>query len=277
MIINKVLGWLPIVSSSWFVFFLFLANGHPKNLMSLAALGWLLPLAALLVFSLELRGRLSLVSLWLPTVSLLLSFTSIFIFLDRLLSRQVLLGGAAVILYLDFFYLYLFVSRGAPAQAPHQSKHDTGQAQVYNHRVLARANFNFIFLSVFLGVSAIFAWSVFLANTLWPLLIIIFLLITGLTGLMLYEHLTAFGKIVSPALWLLAVVIGLLAAQFFWVLNLWPVGFLIKGAVFSLLVYFLIYLARAWLAETFNRRTVWKVFILCLATIVIILLMARWV
>jgi len=260
---NKLSAYLPLAASAWFAVWLFWAERQPKSLFSLLVLGALLPAVAILLLGWRLHATApgpapesrqggarygAGTSWWLPMSGLLLSLLAIFIFLDRPLYRYLLLGAGAVLLYLGFFYALLCARRPT----------------VNHRRLLQKINLNFLALTIFFSSAALFAWSIFIANIFWPLLLIVFLVMGILAAVAVPDR-------------LFALVIAILSAQFFWVMNLWPVGFLIKGAVFSLLMYFLIYLARGWLSETFNRRQASRVFGLCLATAIIILLLARWI
>lgn len=258
--VKKLSALAPLLASGWFVYFLFLANRDPKSLLNFTVLSLLLPVILIFIFVLELPRHASQMSVWFPTLALLLSLPGIFIFLDRPLSRQFLIGGGGLLVYLSTHYLYLFV---------------TGRS-AYVRDLLKRINLHLIFLSIFFSAGAVFAWSVFIAQALWPLLMVIFLTTAALAGAALYEDLSAAGKS-APAGWLLALIIAALSAQFFWALNLWPVGFLIKGAVFSLIIGFLILLAKDFLLDTFNRRRALKIFSFCFILAAVVLFLARWV
>ncbi len=258
----KLISLIPLAASVWFAAFLFLANRAPKSLVSWLALGAAAPLALLgrFVWSRRQTGEWLLA---LPSLALFLSIAGLFIFLDRPASRYFLIGGSLALVYLDFYFLNLY------------ARHATN----YNRRLLQKSNANFIILAIFFSSAALFAWSVFIAHTVWPLVLAIFFIILFLTKAALPWWLDSAetAALKNQLGWLFALVAGLLAAQFFWVLNWWPAGFLIKGAVFTLDVYFMIYLARSWLAETLNRRQINRLAGLFLAIIIIILLLARWI
>lgn len=261
VLLKRLPALWPFFAASWFSLFLFLANRNPKFLVSLLIFSLLLPAAMIFFYSFRLPSDFPRLIFWLPALPLFLALAVLLVFLDRPLLRQILIGGAFVLTYLIFYYFSLFRS----SEAAHLKF------------LFKKINWNLFILTVFFSAASLFAWGIFIAHQLWPGLIAVFLLVTTLAFTVFYENLWTAGKIVPSGVWLFSVIVGILAAQFFWALNFWPVGFLTKGAIFAIITGYLVYLTKHFLLETFNRRRALKIFGLCLLLVVIILFLARWV
>lgn len=251
---SRIFSGLAVI---WFLVFWELANYYPAFLLVCGLLAWLLP-AAVLVFWLYRVRQQKLPAHHLAAAFVFFAFSlSFFLSLvDRSAWRQLIIVFSGFILYFDLTSLPLFVK--------HHKNYAVGSLEQINLAMLV--------WSVWLFSCFFFGWVTFLAKVFWPIL----LAAAGFFFLAFWE-IFFLRKIDWKKSYQYSLVLSVLAVEFFWAVSLLPVGFVIKGLVFSLLALYLAYLGQGWLLEIYSRRraAAWGVVISML--IVIVLGMARWI
>lgn len=254
MIWPRIFSNLAII---WFLVFWELANYYPTFLLVFGLIAWLLPAMVLIFWLYRVRQQK------LPTHHLAMSFIffafglSFFLpLVDRPSLRQVVIIFSGFTLYFDLSSLPLF--------ARHHPSYAVGSLEQINLAMLG--------WSIFLTSSFFFGWATFLAKIFWPIL----LAVAGAFFLIFWE-IFFLRKMDWKKSYQHSLILGLLAVEFFWAVALWPIGFVTKGLIFSLLVLYLAYLGQGWLLEIYSRRRAAAWGIVTGLLIIIILGAARWI
>lgn len=246
-----------LISAGFYVFFLELAISFSGQLFWFGLLAILVPVVISSWFFYRFRKiKLASHPLRLPFYFLLLGGFLLMVFADRPVLRQLLIIFTGLLIFLDLYFLYIFTRR----------------SKEYPTKSLEQINIALIFFSLFSIWTVIFGWVAFLANIFWPALVagalVSWVLIFEFLKLRLVES--------RPASFL-AVVLSVLAVEFFWALSLWPIGFIIKGWLLMVILGFIVYGTAAWQ----NKNFVWKSYVAYLAVFLMItaavLSTARWV
>lgn len=251
---SRIFSFLAVV---WFLVFWELANYYPAFLVVFGVVAWLLP-AVVLVFWLYRvrRQKMPVHHLALAFIFFVMGLSFFLPLVDRPALRQVVIIFSGFILYFDLASLPLFARR-------HQN---------YAVGSLEQINLAMLGWSIFLFSSFFFGWATFLAKIFWPIL----LAVAGFFFLAFWE-IFFLRKIDWKKSYQHSLILGLLAMEFFWAVAIWPVGFVTKGLVFSLLALYLAYLGQGWLLGINNRRRFLTLGIVVGLLIIIILGMARWI
>lgn len=248
--------FLPL--SSTFLFFVFweIANKLP-NQMLYWGLGGLI-VALISVFFLRrvwLKEKIEFKIFWSSLFLFLVGSFLIFIFLDRPLYRQMIIGLTCFSFFLEMYYAALYLR----------------QKKEFYLSNLAVLNEFFPVLSFGFLVAGFFGWLVFLKPVLW-LFVVLVCLISVQTGYNLFYNSLGKKFIFSP-LW----VVSLIAAEMFWAINFLPVGFLVKGFILTLVWWvFSKILIEYGKKENKQKVRIHVYFLLAIILIVIILFSARW-
>ena len=251
-------GWLvPLLAAGGFIGLLELANYYSTWLILFGGLAVAWPILCS-GFFLRLHRRAGLVThhFSLPFLSLIVSAFLIFIFIDRSLLRQIIVTVAGILVYLDFFYLSL-LARGSAKYPP---------------RALERIGSVLLAISAFFIFSALFGWITFLANTFWPTMVLALLIswLLGFESLLLNHRETAKVAFIS-------LIVSVLIMEFFWVISLWPLGFLIKGWILSIVMLNSLGIASDYVDKRFNPKKTLIRGVFSVILIVLIILLARWI
>ncbi|MEK7189726.1 MAG: hypothetical protein AAB666_01960 [Patescibacteria group bacterium] len=254
MLWSRAFSFLAVV---WFLVFWELANYYPAFLLVFGLLAWLGPAAVLAFWLYRVkRQKLPMHHLALAFLFFAIGLSFFLPLVDRPSTRQALIVFSGFLLYFDLSSLPLFVN--------HHKNYAVGSLEQINLAMLA--------WSIFLFSCFFFGWATFLAKIFWPIL----LAVAGFFFLAFWE-MFFLRKIDWKKSYQHSLILSILAVEFFWAVAIWPVGFVTKGLVFSLLVLFLAFLGQGWLLGTYTRRRFagWGVAIGIL--IIIILGMARWI
>lgn len=248
---------ISILSALWFLFFLELAVRYPSRLLSweTAALAGPLFFLAALLFKVR-KQNLSVHRLGAPLAFLLSGAFLLLIFVDRSFSRQILIAVVSLFVYLELFYLALFVF----------------QAKGYPVGGLEQLNVEVLVLSFLLFSFSLFGWLTFLAKNFWPVL-----LAEAVLSFLIFLEIFFSRKIEGRMALLPALFLTVLATEFFWAVALWPVGFFAKGLIFFLASLYLFYLSASQLAGRLSRQKAVGYFLAASLLIVVTLAMARWI
>jgi hypothetical protein len=246
-----------ILSAGSYIFFLELAVRYSNQLFWFGLLAILIPVIISSWFFHRFRKiKLASHPLRLPFYFLLLGGFLLMVFADRPALRQLLIIFTGLLVFLDLYFLYIFTRR----------------SKDYPTKSLEQINSALIFCSWFFIWTVIFGWVAFLANIFWPALLAGALV----SWVLIFEFLKLRLTESRPASFL-AVVLSVLAVEFFWALSLWPIGFIIKGWLLTIIAGFMMYGTAAWQ----NKDFLWKNFIVYLALFLIIIAVvlgaARWV
>lgn len=251
-------GWLiPLLAAGGFIGLLELANYYSTWLILFGGLAVAWPILCSGFFlRLHRQDDKTAHHFNLPFLSLVVSAFLIFIFIDRPLLRQVIIIVAGILIYLDFFYLSL-------------SAHGSAK---YPPRALERIGLVLLALAAFFLFSVLFGWVTFLANTFWPTLVLAFFVswLLGFESLFLKHGETAKMAFIS-------LVIGVLLMEFFWVVSLWPLGFLIKGWILTVIALNSLEIASDYLHKRFSPKKTLIRGIFSAILIVLIMVLARWI
>ncbi len=251
-------GWLvPFLAAGGFISLLELANYYPTWLILFGALAVAWPILCS-GFFLRLHRRVGLTThhFSLPFLSLVISAFLIFIFIDRSLLRQIIVIVASILVYIDFLYLGLSVSGSTK----------------YPPRALERIGSVLLALSAFFLFSVLFGWVTFLANIFWPTLILAAIIswVLGFESLFLNHRETAKVAFIS-------LIIGVLLMEFFWVISLWPLGFLIKGWILTVIALNSLNIASDYLDKKFSPKKTLIRGVFSAILIILIMVLARWI
>lgn len=254
MIWQKIIPWLAAI---WFLVFWEWAFQNPSYLFILGMLALLLPVVFLIVYLKKIKKQgLSVSSLGLPLPAVMVSGLLTSLFLERSYLVQLLTIFIALLICLNLYYLDLF------------SRRDRN----YPIGLLERINLGLLDFSLFLSAVVLFGWITFFAESLWPVL-----LVAALLFYFLFLEIFISRKIENQAIYLYSLILDLLAVEFFWVISLWPVGFVIKGLIFALSQIYLVYLIQSYLVKGFNKKSAVVYFCLTSILIAVVLGMARWI
>ncbi|MEK7508693.1 MAG: hypothetical protein AAB568_02460 [Patescibacteria group bacterium] len=251
-------GWLiPLLAAGGFIGLLELANYYSPWLILFGGLAVAWPILCSGFFlRLHRRSVLATHHFSLPFLSLIISAFLIFIFIDRPLLRQIIIIVAGILVYLDFFYLSL-LARGSAKYPP---------------RALERIGSVLLALSAFFIFSALFGWVTFLANTFWPTMVLALLIswLLDFEALFLNHRETAKVAFIS-------LIISVLIVEFFWVISLWPLGFLIKGWILTIIMLNGLGIASDYMDKRFHPKKTLIRGIFSAVLIVLIMVLARWI
>lgn len=254
MIWQKITPWL---AAMWFLFFWEWAFQRPSYLPMWGLLALLMPLSLLLVHLKRIKKQgLPVSSLGLPLPAVMVSGLLASLFVERAYLAQLLAILMALLICLDFYYLDLFSRR--------DRKYPIG--------LLEQINLGLWGFSLFLLALVLFGWITFFAELLWPVL-----LVAAFLFYFLFLEIFFLRKIENKAIYLYSLILDFLAVEFFWVISLWPVGFVIKGLIFALSQIYLIYLIQSYLVKGFKKKSGIIYFCLVGILIVIVLGLARWI
>lgn len=254
MIWQKIVPWL---AAGWFLVFWEWAFQRPSHLPILGLLALILPATLLIVHLKRIKKQgLPVRSLGLPLPAVMVSGLLASLFLERAYLAQSLVIFIALLICLDFYYLDLF------------SRRDRN----YPIGLLEQINLGLWGFFLFLSALVLFGWITFFAESLWPVL-----LAAALIFYFVFLEIFFLRKIENRAIYLYSLILDLLAVEFFWVISLWPVGFVIKGLVFALSQIYLIYLIQSYLVRGFNKKLAIIYFCLTSILIVVVLGLARWI
>lgn len=254
MLGSKILALLPAV---WFLFFWEMAYRFPTRLILffLAALPF--PVIFLIVILRRIKKQgLPVQILGAPPLIFLASGLIGSFFVDRPFLARLLMIVAFFLLFLDFYYLDLF----------------SRQNKRYPIGILEKINFGLIGFSFFLISASLFGWVTFLAQTLWP-----FLLVAAAAFYFLFLEMFFLRKIETPGLYFYNLILVFLAIEFFWAISLLPVGFFIKGLVLTLVALYLSAAGRQIISETFSWKIAGRYLVFLLILIAAILGLAKWI
>ncbi|MEK9183152.1 MAG: hypothetical protein AAB849_01440 [Patescibacteria group bacterium] len=250
----KIFSFLAVI---WFLIFGELANYYPAFLLFFGVMAWLLPTIVLVFWFYRVRRQK------LPVHHLALAFIffavglSFFLpLVDRPALRQALIIFSGFMLYFDLAALPLF--------AKHDKNYAVGSLEQINLAMLA--------WSIFLFSSFFFGWATFLAKTFWPILVSVVVLF-----FLAFWEIFFLSKIDWKKSYEHSLIFSILAVEFFWAISLWPVGFVTKGLIFSLLVWYIAYLGQGWLLGKYSHRRFVTWGALTGVLIIIILGAARWI
>jgi len=126
-------------------------------------------------------------------------------------------------------------------------------------------------LSLFYFFVVLFGWAIFLANIFWPAVLLAF----GIAWLLGLEYLIA-QRIETAKAVFASLVLGLLAAEFFWVVSLWPLGFLVKGWILTLIMLNCLAVAAAYLQKQFDQKKTLMNMAISAVLIILVMSFARW-
>jgi hypothetical protein len=251
---SRIFSFLVVV---YFLVFAELANYYPAFLLAFGLLAWLLPAAVLAFWFYRVKQqKLPAHHLALAFVFFAIGLSSFLPLVDRPSMRQALIIFSGFLLYSDLAVLPLFVN--------HHKNYAVGSLEQINLAMLA--------WSIFLFSSFFFGWATFLAKVFWPIL----LAVAGFFFLAFWE-MFFLRKIDWKKSYQHSLILSILAIEFFWAVSIWPVGFVTKGLVFSLLVLYLAYLGQAWLLGTYNRQRFASWGVTTGFLIIIVLAAARWI
>lgn len=241
----------------WFLLFLELANRDPGHLLLWDIVALVLPAVFLITLLIKIKKqKLPIRHLGLPLVFLLAGALLLLLFLGHPALRQLLIFLISLLLYLDLYYLFLF----------------TRQAKNYAIGSLEQLNLGILGFSLFLWAASFFGWVTFLAKSFWPVL-----LAAGAVFFLMLGEFFSLRKIETRRSYAVGLVLTVLATEFFWAISLWPIGFLSKGAIFSLTLLCLFYLAQGLVLKIFNKRRAFIYLALTAFLGVLILGTARWI
>lgn len=245
------------LSALWFLSFLELANYYPQRLLiwELTALIWPLIFLSILLVKIK-KQKLPIHSLGLPLIFLLMGVFLALLFIDRSILRQVFIIFVSLFLYWGLYYLALFAWR----------------AKEYVVGNLEQINLGILGLATFLLAVSFFGWLTFLAQSVWPIL-----LVAAILFFLIFLEIFFLRKIEGRQGYLYSLILTVLAVEFFWSISLWPIGFKSKGLIFSLILLFLSYLSQNRLLGVFNKRKAVGYLIMVAVLISAILGMTRWI
>lgn len=251
-------GWLvPLFAAGGFVGLLELANYYSTWLILFGVLAVVWPILCSEFFlRLHRRSGFTAHHFSLPFLSLIISTFLIFIFIDRPLLRQIIIIVVGGLVYLDLSFLCLSV-RGSTKYPP---------------RALERVSLVLLALSAFFLFSTLFGWVTFLANTFWPTLILAIITswLLGFESLLLNHR-----EIAKVAF--ISLIISVILMEFFWVISLWPLGFLIKGWILTIIMLNSLGIASDYLYKKFQPKKTLFRGIFSAILIVLIMAVARWI
>lgn len=247
---------LPFLSAILFFIFLEIANKLPSQMLYWGLGGLLIALVS--VFFLRrawLKEKIEFKIFWSSLFLFLVGSFLIFIFLDRPLYRQMIIGLTCFSFFLELYYAALYLR----------------QKKEFYLSNLAVLNEIFPVLSFGFIVAGLFGWMVFLKQILWLFVILVCLISVQTCYNLFYNSLDK--KFVFSPLW----VVSLVAAEMFWAINFLPVGFLVKGFILTLVWWvFSKILIEYGKKENRKKIRIHVYFLLAIILIIIILLSARW-
>ncbi len=248
---------ISFFSSLWLIIFLELGNYQPGRLLLWGILAVAGPALTLGLWLRKIRKqKMPIYGLGLPPFYLLLGTFLLLIFLDRPLFRQFLIIFSGFLFYIDLFYLGLFA----------------GQNRGYPVGGLEKINIALLGWTAFLLAASFFGWVTFVAQNLWPVLLAVSILFFPL-----FQEIFYLRKIEIKKSAVVCLILTLLAVEFFWALALWPIGFISKGLVWTILLLYFSYLCQAWLLNAFNRRRAWSYGLFAAFLEVAVLMTTRWI
>ena len=234
-----------------------LANYYPAFLLVFGLMAWILPTVVLAFWLYRVKQqKLPMHYLGLSFIFFAVGLSFFLPLVDRPSMRQALIIFSGFLLYFDLSSLPLFVK--------HHKNYAVGSLEQINLAMLS--------WSIFLFSSFFFGWATFLAKVFWPILIAV----AGFFFLAFWE-MFFLRKIDWKKSYQHSLILSILAVEFFWSVAIWPVGFVTKGLVFSLIVLYLAYLGQAWILGTYNRQRFVSWSIVTGILIIIVLGIARWI
>lgn len=248
---------IPLLAAVWFWFFWEIACRFPNYLPILVLFAFLFPLIFLIVILQRIKRQgLPIRTLGWPLFLVMTGGLMASFLVDRPFLSQLLMAAVAILVFLDLHYLFLF----------------SRQDKNYPIGLLEQINVGLLGFSFFLFSVVLFGWITFFAESLWTVLIVAIFLFYFFFLEMFFLR-----KIEEISIFLHSLILDLLAVEFFWVISLLSIGFVIKGLLFTLFSLYLIYLVHSFILNKFNKKSALGYFCSVLILVIIILGMARWI
>lgn len=203
----------------------------------------------------------SLISFLTPLLIFLMASLVLTLFIEQWWTRRlfaVLIAGAIVL-----FHHYLFKKKEAASVVGGVAKDLTG---VQLDNTLRIVNI----FSVFLITAGLSAVRIYLEVRLWQLS----LLFGTVIFLMNHQFFTKRAVTEKDKAWGLAMAVSLVLAEFFMIVNFWPVSFYVRAIIVSSLYYLMLELSR--FTQFKGEKAVWRLIIIAVFIWLVILTTTAW-
>lgn len=253
VLINRLLVWVVgfiLLACFWLVIF------FPDWLYILAPFS----LLATLFFILHLVNyQIKKSQFWVFIITPVIFIFSSWLFLIFIESLKLSLLYSLVFAWVIFIFIkaiFLYLYR-RPKYQPHALENISGYLNL---------------LAVFLLAAGLYNFKFFIGFDAWYVLVLV-----PLAVWLLLLQLFNLSNIAFKKSWLISAIITLVIAQVVWATNYLPTSAYVDGLIVALVYYLLAGIARNWLLDIRERRVVVRYLLICIISLLIILLSAKWI